>query len=452
MHLKIIKVFPTISSAFLMSRRIFGTAGIRGVFGEVDARLSLIFGYSFSLLSKENFSSRMVNIGWDCRTTSRLLAYASMAGVMQGGLDICQLGVVPYPVIARTCMATRSPGIYITASHNPPEYNGIKGFRDNGMELLYDEQVALEQIIGSAELKGDRAGNIMSPKYTQDDYISDIKRDERLSPAELKIVIDPANGTASYIGIKILNYFNVNSISINSNIDGFFPGRKPEPTEENLEKLSKVVKSERADLGIAWDGDADRIAVIDKNGKFVPQYVISSIVAMYLRAKKVITSVDMGNGLKEVVEKQGGEVLVWKLGDLHSKLLEIEADMVTEPWKIMDPKWGPFFDGIRAALLLLSAINEWGSLDSLISEVPVYYQKRLSMPIREEKDYERLVYRIRNELSGEIDDIDETDGIKFISGDSWVLVRKSGTEPKIRIYIESKKEEWMRRVTRTIMS
>jgi len=444
------KVFLIIFPVLLMSRRIFGTAGIRALFGEIDARLSLVFGYSFSLLSKERFLSKMVNIGWDCRTTSRLLAYASMAGVMQGGLDVCSLGMVPYPVIARACMAVKSPGIYITASHNPPEYNGIKGFRNNGMELLYDEQIALEQIMESVSIKGDEIGNIISPRYAKEDYILDIERDEKLNPAELKVAVDPANGTASYIGIKILNDFNINLISINSNVDGFFPGRRPEPTEENLENLSKVVRSENADLGIAWDGDADRIAVIDKNGKFVPQYVISSIIAMYLRAKKVITSVDMGNGLREVVERQGGEVIVWKLGDLHSKLLEVGADFVTEPWKIMDPRWGPFFDGIRAALLLLSAVNEWGSLSSLMAEIPVYHQKRLSLPLRKEKDYERIVRGIKEGLLGRIDLIDEMDGVKFISGSSWILIRRSGTEPKIRVYMESKDDEWIRKMVKII--
>jgi Phosphomannomutase len=211
-----------------------------------------------------------------------------------------------------------------------------------------------------------------------------------------------------------------------------------------------VVRSENADLGIAWDGDADRIAVIDKNGKFVPQYVISCIIAMYLRAKKVITSVDMGNGLREAVERQGGEVIVWKLGDLHSKLLEVGADFVTEPWKIMDPKWGPFFDGIRAALLLLSAVNEWGSLSSLMAEIPVYHQKRLSLPLRKEKDYERIVRGIKEGLLGRIDLIDEMDGVKFISGSSWILIRRSGTEPKIRVYMESKDEEWIRKMVKII--
>ncbi len=422
---------------------VFGTAGIRGLYGrDVNPKFSMVLSYLFSKMSEDFWSSKAVSLGWDCRVTSYVLAEASASGAGQR-INVTILGMVPYPVLAKYCEQTRSPGIYITASHNPPEYNGMKFFRPDGMELTSDEQDHLEEML--SKFSDMRDGSAHELRY--DEFVLpylEMLGEEKVKIEDLKVVCDPANGAVSYVGPSALNQFGCEVLSINSQIDGFFPGRSPEPTEDNLVSLSRTVVRTKADVGIAWDGDGDRFAVVDEKGVFVPQYKVSAAIALLLKAKRVITSVDMSNGLEDVID---GEVIRWRLGDLHTAYLRSgsRADLVTEPWKIMDPKWGPFFDGIRGSLLFLTAVSEWGSLRNLMSSIPDYKQLRMSFYCDRDKQdrlYDKIIDVLREEL-GRPDDESLLDGVKLFYGSSWVLVRKSGTEPKIRIYAESKSDEWI---------
>ncbi len=425
---------------------VFGTAGVRGLFGrDVDPRFSMILSYLFSKMSEALWSSKTVSLGWDCRVTSYVLAEASASGAVER-TDVIILGMVPYPVLAKYCERGGCPGIYITASHNPPEYNGMKFFRPDGMELTSEEQDHLEEMLNKfSDMQDGSAHDLRYDEFTRP-YL-EMLREEMIEMDRLKVVCDPANGAASYIGPLALCQLGCEVLSINSHVDGFFPGRSPEPTEDNLTSLSKTVVRMRADLGMAWDGDGDRFAVMDERGTFIPQYKVSAAIALLLKARLVITSVDMSNALDDVVD---GEVVRWRLGDLHTVYLKLgrQADLVTEPWKIMDPRWGPFFDGIRGSLLFLKAIDEWGSLRDLMSSIPDYKQLRMSFYCDKDKQdrlHDRIVDILREEL-GKPDDESFLDGVKLFYGSSWVLVRKSGTEPKIRIYAESKSDEWIYRV------
>ncbi|HDM92322.1 MAG TPA: hypothetical protein ENG69_02895 [Candidatus Korarchaeota archaeon] len=426
--------------------KLFGTAGVRDVYGvEIDEMLPLDFGRSVARV----FSSADVVVSWDGRLSSPSLSSAVIAGVLAEGKNVRVLGLAPMPAACRASMKEGSPGVYVTASHNPPEYNGLKALMEDGSEATRGVEEKIEREITSLSRPKlpERPPAVLPSGYGVADYLRDLVSSSA-SVGDQKVVADPGNGCASDIAPRVLSEIGLSVISVNDWVDGRFPMRPSEPTPENLRGLSELILRTEADYGIAWDGDADRVALIDSRGRFVPQYAVSCLVALALRAKRAIISVDMGWGLRDLLEREGGDVIVWRLGDLHSEYkrrLEAgwSADLVTEPWKIMAPTWGPYFDGIKAAALVAQAVHEFGSLEEALEAVPKYYQERMSFKVSGDRSviFNRVTEALEEELSSQVREVDRLDGVKFILEDGWVLIRVSGTEPKIRVYVEAKTDD-----------
>ncbi len=437
--------------------RLFGTAGVRGVYGvQIDEVSALRFGRAVArVMESESFL-----VGWDGRLSSPSLAAAVVSGVLSEGRDVKLLGLAPLPVTCRSAKAQGIAGIYVTASHNPPEFNGFKAISPRGAEATREEERKIE-----AEIDGlprprlpERRPEVTPSGYTPTDYIRDLLKISG-SKVATRVVLDPGNGCASDLAPEVISRMGAEVTTVNDWVDGRFPGRPSEPTRENLAGLGDLVRTLRAEMGIAWDGDADRVAVVDSSGGFVPQYAVSSLAALVLRARRVIISVDMGWGIRDLVRSQGGEVVEWRLGDLHSEYFRRasegwEADLVTEPWKIMVPEWGPFFDGIMASTLVLRAVGEFGSLKEALEAVPKYHQSRMSFLFEGDRQsvFRALVSRVEEALSGRIVGVSRLDGVKLILEDGWILLRVSGTEPKIRIYVESEREEGLTELRKIAIS
>ena len=237
-------------------------------------------------------------------------------------------------------------------------------------------------------------------------------------------------------------------ITVNANPDGFFPGRIPEPRPDVLKELGVMCKGLNLDCIFAHDGDADRLSVLDEKGSFI---LNDTLIAFYAKTKLlekgrgiVVISVDVSQAVEEIVERYGGKVVRAKLGKTHEKIKELGKSviMTAEPWKLIDPDWGLWVDGIyQAALLTKYMIEEGKSISELLLDVPRYPQERFSIDVREDVK-EKAVEMIYDEVMTKFRayrEIVEIDGLKVIMDDnSWVLVRPSGTEPKIRFYIEAR--------------
>jgi len=433
--------------------RLFGTAGVRGVYGvQIDEVSALRFGRAVSRVME----SESLLVGWDGRLSSPSLAAAVISGVLSEGKDVKLLGLAPLPVTCRSAKVQGIAGIYVTASHNPPEFNGFKAISPRGAEATREEERKIE-----AEIDGlprprllERQPEVTPSGYTPTDYVRDLLRTSG-SGVATRVVLDPGNGCASDLAPEVISRMGAEVTTVNDWIDGRFPGRPSEPTRENLAGLGDLVRRLGAEMGIAWDGDADRVAVVDGSGQFVPQYAVSSLAALVLRARKVIVSVDMGWGIRDLVESWGGEVVEWRLGDLHSEYFRRasegwEADLVTEPWKIMSPEWGPFFDGVMASTLVLRAVGEFGSLREALEAVPKYFQERMSFRFEGDREaiLAALASRVERALGRRVVEISRLDGVKYILEDGWVLLRMSGTEPKVRVYLESRSEEGLAELRR----
>lgn len=429
-------------------RRLFGTAGIRGRYPD-EINPQLIAEVSASIATF--FKARKCALGGDGRLTTPILKHSATVGLTSVGVDVIDVGLTPLPVLAwSTSKLNCDCGVYITASHNPPQYNGLKAFRGDGMELLEDDEVRVEEIYFSrswSSVEWFKVGHVENVPYVVDEYVAELT--SRLTPKEVKlkpkVLIDLANGAASLATPKVLEGLGAHVITLNANIDGRFPGRSPEPRSDVLKPFLPVAKSLGVDVFLAHDGDGDRLAVLSPNLGFIKQDRVIALLAKYVlsvRKGSVVVSIDVGNAVKDVVESLGGKLIVVKLGLTHEGLVKHgDVVMTAEPWKFIDPSWGPWVDGIyKASLIVKLMIEEGKNIDKLMEDIPNYPQARISVEVPKhlrEYVYEALQNKLLEGGRG-ISEVITIDGLRvnYLDG-SWMLIRKSGTEPKIRIYGES---------------
>jgi len=435
--------------------RYFGTAGIRGRYLEkVTPELAYKVGLSVAAYVGGEGSA---TIGYDVRTTSPLLAQLAAAGVMAGGLDAINLGLVPTPTLAYSVPHTKSrAGIMITASHNPPPDNGIKVFDESGMEYTVSMEQALEEFILNGDTRRlhapwDGVGRLVGGEEILEDYMRALSARMRVpSPRmELRVAVDCANGTASGVTPRIVREIGAKQVvSINCHHDGFFPGRHPEPRPDAIRPYIASASTLGVHALLAHDGDADRLALAVPGIGFVKQDLLIALFAWYkLRERRgtIIVSVDVGIEVEEIVESMGGRLVRSKLGKLHEKLKETPGALIAaEPWKLIDPSWGPWVDGIyQAALVTKISLEEGEPPGSIIRRFPFYPSARISIRLSSDEDKARIYPLIEEKaktvMSKGATRILEIDGVRIEYGDSsWVLFRASGTEPKIRIYAQAR--------------
>lgn len=232
-------------------------------------------------------------------------------------------------------------------------------------------------------------------------------------------------------------------------MDGHFPGRKPEPRYENIAYLGKLVRELGVDLAIAQDGDADRIAVFDEKGNYVDEDTVIALFAkLYVEEHgggTVVVSIDTGSRIDAVVERAGGRVVRIPLGQPHDGIKRYKAIFAAEPWKLVHPKFGPWIDPFVTMGLLIKLIDENGPLSELVKEIPTYYLKKANVLCPDEYKAEvvrRAAEEVERKLSSEIKEVLTISGFRIALNDgSWILIRPSGTEPKIRVVAEAPTEK-----------
>ena len=430
-------------------KRLFGTAGIRGRYlKKVSSELAYKVGASLATY----LNAKKIVIGGDGRLTTPLLRLAAGVGSMTAGSDVIDVGLVPLPVLAWSVSKYGGDGgIYVTASHNPPTDNGLKVFNREGMEFTEAMEIDLEALIFSGGWRTsdwDSVGRREEVLNAVEEYLSQLYDVVKPSSVKLrpKVLVDTANGAPSLATPLILKSMGADVISLNSNVDGRFPGRLPEPRPDVLEPFIPVAKSLGAHIFFAQDGDGDRLAVIDPKDGFIKQDRIIALIAKHkLEERKgtIIVSIDCGNAVRDVVSDLGGKLAVVKLGKTHEGILRFsDALIAAEPWKLIDPSWGKWIDGIYQASLITKLMMETGkTIGELMSDIPNYPQARYSIATGDELKegiYEVLVEELKELMKG-TERVLEIDGFRVDFADnSWVLVRKSGTEPKVRIYGEAR--------------
>lgn len=424
-----------------LAKKLFGTSGIRGKIGsEVTCELALNVGKSLAYyLGNEG----TVVIGYDTRTTNKMLDQAITAGLLESGVNVIKIGMVPTPLVGyATEKLNADAGIMLTASHNPSPYNGIKLWNKNGMAYISAQESEIEEIYSNRDyisVTWDKIGKLSENEEIKGQYIDDLVDMVNIKPG-LKVVVDCASGAGSEISPLVFRKAGCEVTTLNSQPDGFFPGRNPEPNAENLQTLMKTVVAIGADLGIAHDGDADRMITVDETGEISPFDSLLALISKEFDGD-IVTTVDAGLCMDESVN---GKVYRTPVGDVNVAEVIIEKDAAFggEPsgtW--LHPDFCMCPDGILSGLRMAELVSNKGKLSELLAEIPSYPNIREKITCSKEAKV-KVMENMQDLLEDAFDDIAEVnslDGVRLtFADDSWVLVRPSGTEDYIRITLESR--------------
>ena len=419
--------------------KLFGTSGIRGKVGiEVTPELALGIGRSLSTLLGEG---HCIVVGYDSRTSNEMLEKALTAGILEGGCNVLSLGLAPTPLVGYATMKIGADaGVMITASHNPPQDNGLKIWNRNGMAYRAHQERALEKVIHYKTFTNtswENIGRVEDISRLSAHYITDLLNFIDIKPG-LKVVVDCANGAASYISPLLLRKAGCKVITLNSQPDGFFPGRMPEPSDENLGELKEMVKASEADLGIAHDGDADRMVAVDEKGNMAEFDKLLSLVASEIGGR-VVTTVDASSTIDLCMDKKDGQVIRTEVGDVHvaEAIEEHKASFGGEPsgtW--IHPDFCMCPDGLLSALRVIDLVQKKGPLSQLLKDVPSFPTLRERIDC-EESQKDLVMEKVKKKLPNLFEDVikvDLIDGVRISMKDgNWILIRPSGTEPYLRI-------------------
>ena len=431
----------------MSKKRLFGTFGVRRVANEemtpeFAARLAASYG---------TLIQGTVAIGGDTRTSTPMLKHAITAGLLSSGCDVVDLGILPTPAIQYAVRNYYDGGIIVTASHNPPKYNGLKFVDEYGIGTPDDMELKVEEMFFDSEpkrAKWDEIGKVYTNNNIIDEYIDEaIKRvdSEAIKNAHLKVVVDCGSGAGSYTAPYLLRKLGCDVTTLNCQADGHFPGRNPEPIEENLGDLIATVKELGADIGLAHDGDADRTICIDEKGNFVLGDKTFSLVEKAMLKENnggtIVTTVATSTAIYDIAEEYGGGVIATAVGDLLVARKLQETDGLfggEENGGLIFPDFVYGRDAAMTVSKILEIIaKEKKPLSELVSELPEYYTVKMKTGCPDDKK-EEVMSKIAKEISDTTDyELDRTDGVKILRDDGWVIIRPSGTEPIFRCFAET---------------
>jgi phosphoglucosamine mutase len=427
--------------------KLFGSSGIRGLANtEVTITLAQRVGAALATLH----SGGTFVVGRDARTTGPMLEAALLAGIVSGGADALSVDLVPTPVIAWMIKETRSEaGVAITASHNPPEYNGLKVFNSRGMSLTNREQLELEAILEKETYslaRWDEVGYVDQVDAVEP-YVEAVA-DALGDLGDLKVGCDLFNGATCTVAPTAFQELDVESEFINSVPDGLFPSGNPEPSPDSLERLGNYIRIRGLDLGFGFDGDGDRMMPVDKGGATVSPDRALATYAGYVVERNgggvVVTHVGASMNVDDMVEKAGGTVVRTPVGDafITEAMEKHGAVFGGEPvgsWVIPEVHMCP--DGILSALKLLEALEDTGlTLREFTEKAPEYPLDRAKVecPNKHKAKAMTLLAQDYRGVFGEVKDINTVDGVRLELEEGWVLIRPSGTEPIIRLTVEGR--------------
>jgi phosphomannomutase/phosphoglucomutase len=430
--------------------RLFGTDGIRGVVGvDYTPTFAADLGSAYAqYLGGEG----PVLIAHDFRTSSPGLARILAGTLALHGVEVTEVGPMPTPSLQFNVKALGARGgLMVTASHNPNEFNGVKFAGPDGLEIRRDAEVVIEQAVHTktfASTPWDRVAQIREDSGGIDRYLDSIRGHvdgKLIRHAAPRVVLDCGNGTSALTSPRLLRELGCRLTTLNANPDGHFPGHPSEPTDENLTDLKRTVVQTGAALGIAHDGDSDRVAFVDELGHYVPgedTLALFARAALALQPKgTVVTSVTSTSSVADVVAEARGTLVTTRSGSLpvaegirdHRAVFGGE-----ENGGYYWPEHQTARDGPMSSVKMLELLARAGRpLSELVASLPRYFVVKRNVPI-ERLHREAMMAEVHQALSAESTRLVTLDGVKAFYPDGWLLVRPSGTEPLCRVFAESR--------------
>ncbi len=422
-----------------ISATIFRQYDIRGIVDEdltVDAARRI--GVAYARYARGHGRHGAIAVGRDNRPSGDRLRDALVAGLASQGVDVVDIGVVPTPALYWALhQLDVDGGIQITGSHNPPEYNGFKMCL--GTESVHGD--AIQTLLGIARSEVPIAEPVGAVRHEAvlDRYVDDILTRTGPISRPLRVVVDCGNGAGALVARDLFDRLGVAPTYLFCESDGTFPNHHPDPTVvENLQDLIAAVRQEQADLGIAFDGDADRIGVVDRHGTIIwGDHVLilyaRDVLARTGAGQAIIFDVKCSQALPDAITAAGGEAVMWKTGHslIKEKMKERHAPIAGEMSGHMFFTEGFYGhdDAIYAAARLLRIVADSGrSIDELLSDVPKFVSTpELRVDCPDERKFE-IVQAAAAHFTARYDVV-QVDGVRVLFGDGWGLIRASNTQP-----------------------
>ncbi|MDD1663827.1 MAG: phosphoglucosamine mutase [Methanomicrobiales archaeon] len=428
-------------------KRLFGTNGVRGVVGQdMNPELVLRIGAALGSMRKG-----CIAVGRDTRTSGVALASALAAGLMATGSDVVDLGVLPTPALQYIVRGRFAAGAMVTASHNPPEYNGVKVIDTDGTEMGDREVIQLEDRLFSRRFDlspWNRVGRQTSAPGMIEEYLAAVVGYFPPGIGDgITVVVDPGSGAGSGTTPEILTRMGCRVHTLNAIPDGTFPNRAPEPSAEGLGPLGQMVRATRAAMGMAHDGDADRTVFVDEKGRFLEENREFALIARSLCQEKkgvVVAPVSTSRIIEDVAGELGCSVDYTAVGSIY--VARRMMDLIAGGTPVVmggEGNGGLIYpdhqfcrDGAMTAAKMVSLLSLSGkSLSEMAGSLPRYHMIKEKIQIG---NSHALVASLAGRYVDERPDL--TDGMRLNRDNSWALVRASGTEPLVRITVESKKK------------
>ncbi len=425
--------------------KLFGSSGVRGL---VNADLTPLLACKVALAVAAYAKAKKAVVARDTRVSGEMLENALVSGLLSSGTEVLLAGMVPTPTLAYATLALGADaGFMLTASHNPPQYNGIKVFKGDSLSYTDHDQDEVEKNVAAATFA---RADWRSLGKTTPVNASQIYMEMALKTVALKrkwrVVVDPGCGATFNVAPLMLKAMGCKVTALNAQPDGYFPARKSEPTAESLKDMAETVRALGADAGIAFDGDGDRVAFVDEKGAFVNFDRSLAAYAAYALKQSgggtVVTNVEASMCVETMAHKQGGRVIRTKVGDIYisEAIKQSGAVFGGEPcgaWVHPQSHYCP--DGPLSAALMLKALeDENASLSEFISAVPEYITRRVNIACTNQQKYKavaNLEAALKTEFA-DYTDFSTVDGVRLALKHGWLLIRASGTEPLIRLTVE----------------
>ncbi len=427
-----------------VSPTIFREYDIRGLVDQdLTEEACFLVGKGLGTLVRESGGGKVV-VGRDCRESGPRFARQVIAGLTETGVDVVDIGVVPTPLTYFAAFRLDVDGLcMITGSHNPPEYNGLKV--GVGKTTLHGSEIqALRRLIESGRFSSGqgsvRTHDIVTP------YRAYVRENLVMGRRQLKVVVDAGNGTGGVVAVPLFESLGIEVVPLFIEMDGRFPNHHPDPTvEKNLEQLKRKVLEVKADLGIAYDGDADRVGAVDEKGNVLWGDQLMILFSRALLEEQpgaaIVGEVKCSMTLYDDIAKRGGRPIMWKAGHslIKAKMKEEGALLAGEMSGhiFFAHRWFGFDDGIYSSARLLELVSRTDRpLSTLLSDVPrTYASPEIRVECPDEKKFE--VVRRAQEFFAKSYQAVTVDGVRVTFPDGWGLVRASNTQPLLVLRFEA---------------
>jgi phosphomannomutase/phosphoglucomutase len=430
--------------------KVFGSSGTRGV---ANREVTPAFVLRVARAAATVWDADRVALARDTRTTGEMLADAAASGLVSVGADVDRLGVVPTPGAQAYAEREGVPAVVVTASHNPPEFNGLKLVGSDGIELAVDDLEAVEETLATetfATADWDAVGAAERIDCVGDDYVdavlSAVDRD-LIADADLTVALDPGHGAGALTSPEFFRRLGCRVVTVNAQPDGRFPGRNPEPVPDHLDDLGRLVRASDADVGVAHDGDADRAIFYDERGEYVEgDATLAALAAAELSPGDVtVSAVNVSQRLIDVVDDRGADIELTQIGSTNiiTRIEELLAAGERVPVAgegnggVLFPDYRLARDGAYTAARFLELIAD-RPVSDIVAPYDDYRNVRANVDYDDEAERAAMLDAVADRAAETDADVTDIDGHRFDHGDAWALARPSGTEPLIRVYAEAR--------------